>query len=143
LARLVVKMKKGDRRTVRRNLLTFRERECDMKGYDNRNFIRARVGLNDVRPAELFIRNTGNKTQKVKLHDLSERGVHFEHTADLIVDNVCNATIMIPDQDAVIICTGTIRHKKPLAEGFAYGMELYLNAEDERSLDLYVMRTIN
>jgi hypothetical protein len=114
-----------------------------MRGYDNRKFIRTRVGLNGVRPAELFIRETGNGTQKVRLHDLSERGVHFEHTADLIVDNVCNVAIMIPDQDAVIICTGTIRHKKPLPDGFVYGMELYLNSEDERSLDLYVMRTIN
>jgi len=99
-----------------------------------------RIQPNPNRPVVLYVNIPNEPTTQFRVMDISTRGIGFLCSRDLPIDREYSMTIMLPDPQAVVVTSGTIRFKKDCGDGIRYGAEIRTHPWDEENLAKYVMK---
>ncbi len=101
-----------------------------------------RIQPNAEKPVYLYAHIQHEPTTRLKVFDISTRGIGFLCTRDLPPDRVYGFTIMLPDPPAIVLTSGIIRFKNRMAHDqyVRYGAEIRPHPWDEEVIAKYIMK---
>jgi c-di-GMP-binding flagellar brake protein YcgR len=91
------------------------------------------------RPVELFSHFEGGPTLRLRLTDISRKGVGFIGVHDVNENDEGIFAVLLPGEGNIVISPGTVRFKKSCGDFFRYGVELLVSPRDEQKIERYVL----